>query len=163
MSKIRPLLLDGVEMDGTEREGMGIGGILGVSALWKRPCCGGLEDFKVHNVGRCQLLHKLHVMWVGLSGYACLCVLTRSLQSRSINNIFPTDVLTLTNRLSVFSTLVESLFLYLLTQPLSDQSHTVGFLKTTFVMVKYRNQNQMLCPSWMAFLSSVVLQHIVIP
>lgn len=33
MSKIRPLLRDGVEMDETERELTGIGGILGVSAL----------------------------------------------------------------------------------------------------------------------------------
>lgn len=35
MSKIRPLLRDGVEMDRTEREGTGIGGILGVSAREK--------------------------------------------------------------------------------------------------------------------------------
>lgn len=33
MSKIRPLLRDGVEMDGTEREGTEIRGILGASAL----------------------------------------------------------------------------------------------------------------------------------
>lgn len=62
------------------------------------PCEKGLvagawSCFKVYYVGRCQLLYKLHVLEEGL----CVCVHTRTWRCGSINNIFPTDVLTLTN------------------------------------------------------------------
>lgn len=52
--------------------------------------------FKVFDVGQCQLLLKLHVMGEGLGADACLCGLMHLLLSGSINNIFPTNVLTLT-------------------------------------------------------------------
>lgn len=144
MSKIRPLLRDGVEMEQSGK-GRASGGILGVSALWKSLVAVAWICFKVFNVGQCQLLLKLHVMGEGLGADACLCGLIRLLLSGSINNIFPTDVLTLINLLLACGTTAQILLFIDLVSTFSRSNSWVFLCYAGLIKKKERLiiQNQM--------------------